>query len=273
MINIIFTKIVFLFVNNMIEICDLTEKNAEVIATFCSPEEKSEFFLQGEKRKKIFLIEMLRKGARGKIAYKDNKPVGFIEYYPIENAPLRVVGKDIMIIPCMNVKVSERKKGIGDKLLQACINETKNMGKKGIAVQVTDWQNFMPKTFFGKYGFTNVTNNGPINIFLKKFEDVENPHWIKLSYKQKPVKGSLIVDIFHNDQCPFDWQNSERVKKVAQEFGNQVIVNDINTNKRENVVKYGIIGTIIVNGEYLGAGPPLNEEEIRKAFQEKLETI
>lgn len=60
-----------------------------------------------------------------KIAYKKNEPVGFIEYYPIEDAPLNVAGKEIAVIPCMNVKVKERRKGIGDKLIRACIEDAK----------------------------------------------------------------------------------------------------------------------------------------------------
>ena len=122
----------------MVEIRELTEKNVEDVATFCSPRGiKNEFFLQGEGRKKRFLIEKLRRGGRAKIAYKEHKPVGFIEYYPIEDAPLNVVGRDVVVIPCMNVKVNERKKGIGDKLLRACIEDAKDMGRKGVAVQAT----------------------------------------------------------------------------------------------------------------------------------------
>jgi predicted N-acetyltransferase YhbS len=255
----------------MVEVRDLGEKNVEDIATFCSPRgTKNEFFLQGENRKKKVLLEKIKKGGRGKIAYKENKPVGFIEYYPIEDAPLNVVGKDIMIIPCMNVKVNERKKGIGDKLVRACIEDAKNMGRKGVAVQATEWQDFMPKTFFEKYGFTNVTKSGPVNIFMIKFEEVENPRWLTLLHKQKSVKGKLIIDIFHNDQCPFGWQNSQRVKKIAGEFGDCAVVNEFDTNKRENIIKYGTLGATIVNGEYLGVGPPLSEEDIRKAFQKRL---
>ncbi|HVO36936.1 MAG TPA: GNAT family N-acetyltransferase [Candidatus Acidoferrum sp.] len=264
----------------MIEVCDLTEKNVEDIATFCgryksngSPSEaKNEFFMQGEERKKKVLLRKLKRGGRGKIAYKENKPVGFIEYYPIEDAPLNIVGKDIAIIPCMNVKFDERKKGIGGKLIRACIEDARNMRRKGVAVRATDWQDFMPRTFFEKYGFTNVTKSGPINILMIKYEEVENPRWLTLSYKQKPSDGKLIIDIFHNDQCPFDWQNSERVKKIASEFAERAEVNDFDTNKRENILKYGTLGAIIVNGEYLGVGPPLSEEDIRKTFQERLKT-
>jgi len=255
----------------MIEIRDLTEKNVEDIATFCCLEETiNEFLLQGEKRKKKLLLEKLKMGARAKIAYKENKPVGFIEYYPIEEAPLNVDGKDIMIIPCMNVKVSERKKGIGDRLICECIEDTKKMGMKGLAVQASIWEEFMPKDFFEKYGFTDVTKRDSINIYLKRFENVENPHRLTLKHKQQEVKGKLVIDIFHNDQCPFDWQNSERVKKIAKEFTNQVIINNFNTNKRENVLKYGTLGTIIVNNEHLIVGMPLDEETIRKKFQERL---
>ena len=49
------------------------------------------------------------------------------------------------------------------------------MGKKAIAVIATEWEDFMPKAFFEKNNFENVTDSGPINIFMKKFEEVENP--------------------------------------------------------------------------------------------------
>lgn len=180
----------------MVKICDLTEKNVEDVATFCSTRGvKNESFLQGEERKKEFLLEKLERGGRAKIAYKKNEPVGFIEYYPIEDAPLNVVGEDTVIIPCMNVKVEERRKGIGDKLIRACIEDAKDMGRKGVGVQATDRQNFMPKTFFEKYGFKNVTKSGPVNIVMVRFGEVENPRWLKLSYKQKPTKGKLVIDI------------------------------------------------------------------------------
>jgi len=258
----------------MVEIRDLTEENVADLATFCSSGEiKGEFFLQGQERKKKLLLEKLKRGGRAKIAYEENKPVGFIEYYPVEDAPMSVVGKDIVIVPCMNVKLDERKKGIGDKLIRACIEDAKSMGRKGVAVQTTNWQDFMPKTFFEKYGFTNATKSGPIDIFIIKFEEVEDPRWLPLLHKQKLVKGKLIIDLFHNDQCPFNWQNSQRVKKVAREFEDRAVVNEFDNNRRENILKYGTQGAIIVNGEYLTTGPPLSEEVIRKTFQEMLKTI
>jgi len=60
----------------MVEVRDLTEKNVEDIATFCSPRGiKNKLFLQGEERKKKVLLEKLKRGGRGKIAYKENQPV------------------------------------------------------------------------------------------------------------------------------------------------------------------------------------------------------
>jgi len=103
-----------------------------------------------------------------------------------------------------------------------------------------------------------------------KFEVVENPRWLTLSYKQKPARGKLIIDIFHNDQCPFDWQNSERVKKIAREFADHAVVNDFDTNKRENIIKYGTLGAIIVNSEYLGVRTTIKRRRHCKGFPREI---
>ena len=43
------------------------------------------------RRKQKFLLRKLKDGASAQIAYKAGRPIGFIEYYPIENSNLEVV--------------------------------------------------------------------------------------------------------------------------------------------------------------------------------------
>ncbi|MCK4478225.1 hypothetical protein KAU88_06835 [Candidatus Bathyarchaeota archaeon] len=45
-------------------------------------------------------------------------------------------------------------------------------------------------------------------------------------------------------------------------------MNDFDTNKREKVLKCGTLGAIIVNNEYLGAGP-LQAKKISKNCSKK----
>jgi len=260
----------------MVEIKDLTMENIQDESGFCfqqlNPEAAysegdEERYLEGKKRKAKFLEETLKRGGRAKIAYQDNNVVGFIEYYPIEIAPLGIVGKDLMVIFCMDVK--EKGKGIGSALLNACIEDSRKLKKKGVVVTCAG-DHWMAQSFFEKQGFIEVVKGKWMSILLKKFEEVENPDWLQGSFEPELQKGKIVVSIFQNDRCAIIWRNAEIVRKVANEFKEYVVINEYDTNKRENILKYKEIGAIYVNERCVVGGPPVSEEEIRRTFEEEL---
>jgi len=262
----------------MAEIRDLTVENIWDEAGFCfqqlNPEAPysegdEERYLEGKKRKTSFLNEKLKKGGRAKIAYRDDDVVGFIEYYPIEIAPMEIVGKDLMVIFCMDVK--ERRKGIGSALLKACLEDSRKLGRKGVAVTCAD-DHWMAQSFFQKHGFVEVAKWAYMSMLLKKFEEVENPDWLQGSFEPKLQKGKIVVSIFQNDRCPIIWRNAEVVRKVADEFKEYIVINEYDTNTKENILKYKEVGAIYVNGRCVVGGPPVKEEEVRAAFEEEVKT-
>lgn len=260
----------------MVEIKDLTVENIWDEAGFCfqqlNPEAPysegdKERYLEGKKRKAKFLKEKMKRGGRAKIAYRDNNAVGFIEYYPIEIAPMEIVGKDLMVIFCMDVK--EKRQGIGSALLNACLEDSRKLGRKGVAVTCAD-DHWMAQSFFQKHGFIEVVKGKWMSILLKKFEEVEHPNWLQGSFEPKLQKGKIVVSIFQNDRCAIIWRNAEVVRKVAQEFKEHVVINEYDTNTRESILKYKEVGAIYVNKKCVVGGPPVKEEEIRAAFEEEL---
>lgn len=260
----------------MVKIKDLTVENIWDEAGFCfqqlSPTASysngdEERYLVGKKRKAKFLEEKLKRGGRAKIAYRGNNVVGFIEYYPIEIAPMKIVGKDLMVIFCMDVK--EKRKGIGGTLLNACLEDSRKLGRKGVAVTCAD-EHWMAQSFFQKHGFVEVVKWQWMSMLLKKFEEVENPNWLLGSFEPKLQKGKIVVSIFQNDRCAIIWRNAEIVRKVAEEFKEYVVINEYETNKREDILKYKEVGAIYVNERCVVGGPPVSKEEIRKVFGEEL---
>ena len=260
----------------MVEIKDLTVENVWDEAGFCfqqldpvAPysEGDEERYLEGNKRKAKFLKEKLKRGGRAKIAYRNNNAAGFIEYYPIEIAPMEIVGKDLMVIFCMDVK--EKRQGIGSALLNACLEDSRKLGRKGVAVTCAD-DHWMAQSFFQKHGFIEVVKGKWMSILLKKFEEVEHPNWLQGSFEPKLQKGKIVVSIFQNDRCAIIWRNAEVVRKVAQEFKEHVVINEYDTNTRESILKYKEVGAIYVNKKCVVGGPPVKEEEIRAAFEEEL---
>lgn len=164
---------------DVVEIKDLTVENIWDEAGFCfqqlnpaTPysEGDEERYLEGNKRKAKFLEEKLKRGGRAKIAYRGNNVIGFIEYYPIEIAPMEIVGKDLMVTFCMDVK--EKRKGIGSTLLNACFEDSRKLRRKGVAVTCSD-DFWMAQSFFQKQGFIEVVKgNGCLSFSrsLKKWK-------------------------------------------------------------------------------------------------------
>jgi len=266
----------------VLQILDLNNKNIWDIACFClrNPE-KEDWYIKGDKRriqeawkrKYDFLVEKLREGARGKLAYVDGTIVGFIEYYPIEITNLEIVGKDIMAIWCINVKEEDRGIGVGGKLLEACLDDSKKSGYKGVVVTCWDplW---MPSGFFKEYGFMEVgkaVGNG--KVLFKTFEDVENPRWIGRGSTYEDVKkvdGKVAIDIFHTDRCPIHWRNTALIRELAAEFGDKVEIHEYNTDNRADMLEHGIGYSVYLDGKLLAAGPQVKKGYIIERIREKL---
>jgi predicted N-acetyltransferase YhbS len=266
----------------MIEIRDLAQSNIWDVAGFCfNHPEREETYSEGDEerykeareRKKIYLQKMLKEGAKAKIAYENKNPVGFIEYYPVEITNLEIVGKDIMTIWCMDVK--EKGKGIGGKLIEACLKDSKDLGRKGVAVTCWDpiW---MPRKIFEKHGFVEVgkaVGNGV--VLFKKFQEVENPVWIGRgrNYETQLLKDKVVIDLFHSDRCPIHWRNTALLKKIIKEFDDLVVLNEYNVDQRENMMEYKIEYSIYLNGIAIGAGPPIDEGKVRKKISEEIKRL
>jgi len=180
---------------------------------------------------------------------------------------MEIVGKDLMVIFCMDVK--EARKGIGTTLLNACLKDSRKLGRKGVTVTCAD-DHWMAQSFFEKRGFIEVAKGKWMSILLKKFEEVENPDWLQGSFKPKLQEGKIIVSIFQNDRCAIIWRNAEIVRKIAEEFKEYIVINEYNTNKRENILKYKEVGAIYLNEKCVVGGPPVSEEEVKTTFEEEL---
>lgn len=263
----------------MIEIKGLSEETLWDVASFCyrhlEQEEEytsgdNERFQEGYRRRADYLWKMLPKGGRAQIAYTQGRPVGFIEYYPIEVANLEVDGQDVMAIWCINVSEEERGKGLGSRLIQACLDDARRLGRKGVVV--TCWDPFwMPKAIFERHGFAEVGPAGPNGLVLfKAFEQVEEPCWIGRKPVFRPVEGKLALDIYHTHRCPIHWRNTRLVTEVAKEFGAVIDIRKHPTDDRAEMREHGTAYSIYLNGGLIAAGPLAAAGVIRDKLQEEL---
>lgn len=267
-------------VTEMGEIKRLSEETLWDIANFCyqHPEREENYvegdigrFQEGHQRRADYLRKMLPQGACAQIAYQDGKPVGFIEYYPIEVTNLELDGRDITAIWCINVREEARGRGIGSRLIDACLDDARQQGRKGVAV--TCWDPFwMPKAIFERCGFVDVGAAGRNGrILFSAFEPVDAPRWIERKPAFHPGARKLVLDLYYTRRCPIHWRNAQLVKEIAAECEPLVEIREYSTDERAAMRRYGTACRTTVNGRLIAAGPLVEPQRIRSEFREELD--
>jgi len=275
------------------EIKNINEKNLKDIVNPCVCEEwikkfadnndvnikrVRESFSKGTELRIEWIKKRLPLGYRAKIVYEQERPIGFIDYLPIETQK-DIAGQDITLINCINVipNSSYRGKGYGKLLLEEAEIDMKKLSK-GVAVIAHSHPRWMPVPFFTKRGYEIVDErDGEIKemLMLKAFCSVGPPKFVrqKYDYKPKPVFGKVVVEIFWSGACPHNLLSVELLKDVLSEFGNKVLIKEVATNDLpSNVIKkYGHDFGVYTNGKpnfwLLGASRDEIHREIKSNLQ------
>ena len=235
-------------------------------------------FSKGAELRIDWIKKRLPLGYRAKIAYEEEKPVGFIDYLPIEIAQDPILGYDITVINCILIIPGDsyRSKGYGRILLELAEADAEKMSR-GIAVVAHNHPRWMPASFFTKMGYNIVDEqNGKIKeiLMLKTFQSVESPMFVKSAntHNQKSVSDKVIVEIFCSGACPHNLMSVELLKESLIEFGDKVIIKEVITNDLASDVrrKYGHSYGVYINGKpnfwLLGA----SKDEIRQEIENNL---
>lgn len=111
-----------------VKIRDIAEANIDDLVGLCAPKWKDQrhaaTLKEGGSKKGEWIRKALDKfGVCAKVAYLEEKPVGFVEFYPMHTFPLLPKrDKRTVMITCVFVPDKTlQKSGIGSKLAQALI--------------------------------------------------------------------------------------------------------------------------------------------------------
>jgi GNAT superfamily N-acetyltransferase len=234
------------------------------------------------KRRVKWFRNMHEKGLRVKVALLNEKQIGFLYVMPIEICPWGPLGKDLMVIPCLVVLDKEKNQGAGSALVAEAEEEARHQGKKGIVTTgyYSDFW-FMPAPFFERLGFSvvgdirKVTAEGQEEYLNKeallwKVSDssARAPESLKPNYRFKPVSGKVVVDLFWNTFCATSNGEAQRVREVAAEFGDSVVLNEYPADDPAIFHQYQMSRGIFVNGKEIGWGYEAPRDGIRKAISE-----
>ncbi len=154
----------------------------------------------GVQAKKTWLADRLTEGhvfrkldARGKV---------FIEYTPLENAWVPVVGDAYLYIHCLWVSGSFKGKGYATELLSSCVADAKQQGRSGVCViSAKKKKPFLSdKTFMLKHGFRTVDRIGEYELLALSFDGIQ-PQFAQTARLQ--AIDSEALTIYYSRQCPY----------------------------------------------------------------------
>lgn len=190
----------------------------------------------------------------------------FIEYIPAENAWNPIDAKGYMYIDCLWVSGSFKGHGYSNDLLNACIKDSKEKGKKGLCILSTlKKKPFLadPKHLAYKgFSVCDDADNGIQLWYLPFSSNAEKPKFKDCA--KHPYVNEKGYVLYYTSQCPFNGKYVPIIEQTAKE--NNIPFKAIHlTNKKDaqNAPTPITTYSLFYNGEYL-TNEQMNEAKFLK---------
>ena len=145
----------------------------------------------------------------------------FIEYIPAENAWIPIEADGYMYIDCLWVSGAFKGHGYSSELLEACISDSKEKGKKGLCVLAAAKKKpFLADPKYLKYkGFDvcDEADNG-IQLMFLPFDKKAGPPRFKECARHPHIDEDGYV-LYYTSQCPFNAKYVPVLEQTAKESG------------------------------------------------------
>jgi len=231
----------------------------------CPPEVK---WIEHVPESRVWFKENLGKHVEGyHLVDEDGKVVGHIYYASSEKALLPFeVEPNVAFIYCTEMLRAYVRKGYGKIMFDYMKADLKGQGCKGILVDATDIQEYMYHVHFSKQGFKTILEHKPFKLmYFPLNQATVKAKPLEINYK--PAKDKVEVTLFKLPFCPVGAYMYYTIKRIAQSFGDQVKIVEIEPTL-ETVRRIGTTDPLI-NGKLKLFGPA-SEEDIKKLIQEEI---
>ena len=145
----------------------------------------------------------------------------FIEYIPAENAWVPIIAEDYMYINCLWVSGSMKGHGYSSDLLDACISDSRQKGRKGICILSSAKKKpFLADPKFLKHkGFTvaDESDNGIQLWHLPLEEGAVSPCFKDCAKHPHTDEPGYVL--YYTSQCPFNAKYVPVLEETAAEHG------------------------------------------------------
>jgi GNAT superfamily N-acetyltransferase len=244
----------------------IREVNSENIADFyavCIPPEGE--FLRAGRESGAWFMERMGRGSGGFVAYEDEKPVGRVEFHPLEESFAAISGDDLYFMPCIFVAEEAQQEGCGRALMEKVFEATAD--RKGVVTVAAE--GWMPKEFFLEMGFEIAQQMGPSYLLLKKHQSDAQCAWMPLAFSAHDEPDRVKVEVVMSYQCPFMIANYRRLVARAGELSDKVEITEYVLSDRGSLHKYGEMN-LYIDSEAPFVGPD-SEEDLERIIRERLE--
>lgn len=178
----------------------------------------------------------------------------FIEYIPAENAWNPIDANGYMYIDCLWVSGSFKGHGYSTELLDACIKDSKEKGKRGLCILAAAKKKpFLADPKFLKYkGFSvcDEADNGIQLWYLPFSSDEAIPHFKECAkHPHIDEKGYVL---YYTNQCPFNAKYVPVIEDIAAQKGIPFKAIRLQTRKEAQSVPTPVTTyALFCDGEYV----------------------
>lgn len=190
----------------------------------------------------------------------------FIEYIPAENAWIPIDAEGYMYIDCLWVSGALKGHGYANDLLDACIEDSKEKGKKGLCIlSAAKKKPYLADPKFLKYKGFSVCDeavNGIQLWYLAFFSGTEKPKFMECA-KHPHIDESGYV-LYYTSQCPFNAKYVPLVENITKEQNIPFKAIHITSKEQARKVPSPITTyALFLDGKYL-TNETLNEKKFLK---------
>ena len=145
----------------------------------------------------------------------------FIEYLPAENAWVPIRADGCMYIDCLWVSGQYKGHGYAGELINACIQDSRDKGKKGlVALSSKKKMGFLSdRKFMERYGFALADAAPPYFelMYLPLGGDADTPRFMDTVREASHTDMPNDFTLYYTDQCPFTAKYVPLLSAVAAE--------------------------------------------------------
>ena len=230
------------------EFIKVTEENLESEHICCAISNNKDCQVMA---KKNWMKEQLKDGL---VFLKGNvRGKCFIEYMPAENAWMPIEAEGYMYINCFWISGQFKGKGYANQLLEECIRDSKEKGKKGLCIRASAKKKpFLSEGDYLKYkGFRVADTAEPFfELLYLPFKEADIPRF-KECVKNPQIKEDGYV-LYYTHQCPFTAKYVPVLEQAAKEHN--ISFKSILINSKEDAQNMPVASTtyaLFLDGKFV----------------------